>query len=128
MSLTTSLPAVNTHFISLDAAADMTDRYRANREAILGTSYKDQEILPLSETFNRDAFDTLLAKTGAAGLRIYYGMDETLKVHAIVVAVNEENEDILPSDSLTTLEGDDDVFEQGQRCPNLCPPTSPLNT
>ncbi len=129
MSYTTSLPPGGTHFISTQAAADMTDRYRANRETILATAYKGQDILPLSETFNRDAFDELLSKSGCAGLRIYYGMDESLKVHAIIVAVDESNEDILPPKVLNALEGDDEfIAEEGQRCPNICPPPSPLNS
>ena len=128
MSYTTSLPGTGTHFITLQAATDMTDRYRLNRETILATAYKGQDILPLSETFNRDAFDELLGTAECAGLRVYYGMDENLKLHAIIVAVDEQNEDILPSESLNTLETEPGIVEEGQRCPNLCPPPSPLNS
>ncbi|MEO6230409.1 MAG: hypothetical protein ABJB11_13640 [Ferruginibacter sp.] len=128
MSYTTSLPAANSHFITVATAASMTGRYRTNRETILATSYKGQDILPLSETFNRGDIDTLLSKTGCAGLRIYFGMDENLKIHSIIVAVNENNEDILPAESTNSLlDDEDDVVEEGQRCPNLCPPPSPLN-
>lgn len=123
---TNTLPAANSHFISLATAETMTAAYRSDKEAILATAYQNQNILPLSETFNRGAIDTLLAIDACAGIRIYYGMDENLKVHAILVAVNEENEDILPAASLLS-EADPVIVEEGQRCPDLCPPPSPLN-
>jgi hypothetical protein len=104
----------------------MTTQYRSDKEAILATAYQYQNILPGSETFNRNAFDSLLAKEGCAGLRIYYGMDENLKVHAVIVAVNEDNEDILPGENTLTENGED-IVEEGQRCPVICPPSSPLN-
>ena len=126
MSQTNSLPPANAHFISLNQAIDMTTLYKSDKEAILATAYQNQNILPDSETFNRNAFDTLLAKEGCAGLRIYYGMDENLKVHALIVAVNEDNEDILPALASPTVI-DEDIVEEGQRCPDLCPPPSPLN-
>lgn len=114
------------HFITLQQGIDMTKLYRQQKENIL--SYKDKNILPLNETFDRAALDTLLQKTGCTAIRIYYGMNEDLSVHAILVAVNENNEDILPPSQATTTDGaDDSLAEQGIRCPPDCPPTSPLN-
>jgi hypothetical protein len=124
MSQTNSLPS-GSHFISLSAAIDMTSLYRTERENVLASSYRSQGILPLSETFNRDAFDTLLAKGECAGIRLYYGMDENYKLHALIVAVNDDNEDLIPDTSSETVSID--VAEEGQRCPDLCPPTSLLN-
>lgn len=126
----TPLP-VNSHFISLDQAIAMTTTYRSNREAILAPAYQKQDILPLSETFNRQALDQLLATPGCAGLRIYYGMDEALKVHTVMVAVNDLNQDILPASAQTVsvANADDPVIvEEGQRCPPICPDDSPLNS
>ena len=117
------------HFISLSSAITMTSRFRANRENVLDSFYRGQNILALSETFDRSAFDTLLAKSGCTGLRIYYGMGEDLKIHAIIVAVNENNEDMIPENSLNNNEDDDDddIVDSANRCPELCPPSSPLN-
>lgn len=107
----------------------MTTRYRQNRETILAASYQNQNILPLSETFDRAAFDALLAKTGCTRLRIYYGMDEDKKLHAIIVAVDDQNEDMLSqSAALTAEDEEEDLLERGFRCPDDCPPDSPLNT
>jgi len=124
MSLTTTLPEANSHFISLDDAIGMTAAYRNARETILDTSFRSQNILPYSETFNRNAFDALLAIDACAGIRIYYGMDDNSRVHAVIVGVNEDNEDILPLSSTIITNY---IVEEGQRCPDLCVPASGLN-
>ncbi len=128
MSVINSIPGSDAHFISLGTAETMTGLYRAERENILNSNYQDQDILPLSETFNRNALDVLLSKTDCAAIRIYYGMDEALKVHAILVPVTEDNVDILPSNIANPeLEEEGDIVEIGQRCPDLCPPSSSMN-
>jgi hypothetical protein len=116
------------HFISLQEAIDMTSLYRQEQENILKPDYQNQNILARSETFERAAFDTLLAKNGCAGLRIYYGMDAQLKVHAIIVPTDANGNDILPSPSLTSTEEGEDIVERGLRCPDICPDTSVLNS
>lgn len=127
MSTTNKLPT-GPQSISLQTASEMTARYRKNKEAILAPSARGQDILCDSETFNRQAIDRLLALTGCEGLRIYYGMDETLKVHAIIVGVNDANEDMLNNTAATAPEDDTSITEEGQRCPPLCAPASPLNS
>jgi hypothetical protein len=124
-----TIPLPGAHYISLETAIDMTTLYRDEKETILATAYQSQGILPFSETFNKAAFEKLLETTDIAAIRLYYGMDENLKVHAIFVAVNDENEDILPEESgPEMLLGDDTpILEQGQRCPTICPPDSVLN-
>lgn len=115
------------HFISLATAAEMTARFRNNRENILNAAFQNQNVLPIAETYDKAAFQTLLNKPGATAIRIYYGMDENLKLHAIIVAVNDNNEDILPAASLTIAE-EEDIIDSGVRCPELCPASSPLNS
>lgn len=101
------------HEISLQDAIAMTTLYRVNRPSDF----------PLCETFEADAVNKLLATEGCKYLRIYYGMKEDLNAHAVLVAVNADDEDILPSDT------DDGpiIIEDGYRCPPDCPPSSPLN-
>lgn len=125
---TNTIPEANSHLITLTAAQALTAACRSNRNSILQSGYQDQDILPPSETFNRTDIDLLLAQDGCEAIRIYYGMDTNLKLHAVLVAVNEDNEDILPSQTINPLSLEDIIIEEGQRCPIICPPESPLNS
>jgi len=105
------------HEISLQTAVDMTSRYRANKPVNF----------PLSETFSLEAVNRLLSVSGCASLRIYYGMKADKQVDAILVAVNEAGEDILPNLTSATTE-EPVILEDALRCPDDCPPESSLNT
>ena len=98
----------------------MTTLYRQNKPANA----------PICETFEKEAIDQLLSATGCAYLRIYYGMKENVDIDAILVAVNADNEDILPSalDEDAVNSGDAIILEDGYRCPPDCPPKSVLNS
>ena len=119
------------HFISLEQARNMTRRFRENRDNVLAPKYQGSDLLPNAETFDRAPFDSVLAQPGCTALRVYYGMDENLDVHAIIVGVNERNEDLLPATGTgaTTESGDGEpqIIEVGQRCPPECASLSPLN-
>ena len=122
------------HFISLERAIEMTTLFRKNRDSILVEGSRGQNILPISETFDRAAFDVLLAQPGCAGIRMYYGMDETLKVHIISVGVNASNQDLLAFEGAqvqTAADGNTEpgstIVEAGVRCPTDCGEPSPLN-
>jgi len=121
-----------THFIPLTEAVAMTSLYRQQNNPILVPEHRNMGILPICETFNRDAFDSLLAEQGCVGLRFYYGMSADLKVHIIAVGVNAMNEDMLPGSvglkSTSDLNPGDGIVENSQRCPDECPPDSPLNS
>ena len=115
-------------FISLQQAIEMTTRYRENKEAVIAKEYAGQDILCISDTLNKSAVATLLAKPGCTAIRLYYGMNEELQVRPILVAVNENNEDMLPDTA--NLDGDDpgeDIVDDAIKCPPLCPPPSKLN-
>ncbi|RYG42939.1 MAG: hypothetical protein EOO01_22150, partial [Chitinophagaceae bacterium] len=113
MSQSILFPDLN-HFIPLNEAKVMTARYRAEKENILALEYKGQNILSNCETFNRAEFDYVLAQEGCVGLRVYFGMTPDLKVKVIVVGVNSENQDILPSPSAALLtDGGKGVVEYG---------------
>lgn len=116
------------HFISLEKAIELTQRYRAQKESLLVPAHQNQNVLPLSETFNRAAIDQLLAQPGCTGLRIYYGLDDALLLHAVLVGVDAENNDLLTPVALTAGEGDGPVIiDNSIRCPPICPSGSPLN-
>jgi hypothetical protein len=97
----------------------MTTLYRNNRPSNF----------PICETFEIAAINRLLSTPGSAYLRIYYGMKQNMDADAILVAVNADNEDILPSSANETVITDDPpvIIEDGYRCPEACPPPSPLN-
>ncbi|RYF91429.1 MAG: hypothetical protein EOO03_01380 [Chitinophagaceae bacterium] len=120
----------NEHFISLTAAAGMTKAYRTSLPRLLQPDFQQAGALALSETFDRRAIDALLAQPGCAGIRIYYGLDEHLKIHAVLVGVDATNADILASATGRTVADADDeiIVEMAQRCPDECPPPSPLNS
>lgn len=106
----------------------MTTRYRQNKEQVINPVYTNQDILAVCDKFDKSIFETLILKANCTAIRIYYGMDETLKIHPIVVAVNENDEDILPGSGLSSTLGADDTGEDSLRCPPYCPPPSPLNS
>jgi hypothetical protein len=120
-------------FISLTQAVTVTTAYRNQKENILATAYQNQGILPICESFDKSQVQALLNKTNAAGIRVYYGMDESLKVHAVIVAYDSNNADIIPagttaSTTATTTEEEGDIVDNGTRCPDICPPESSLNS
>ena len=135
------------HRIPLDKAKKMTRFFRDHRgqnniPGQLGN------IVPISETFDRAGFDALLAQPGCVGVRIYYGMDDALGLHAIIVGVDAQNRDILPAGTTTTSTSSSTtlgatttttedgvttdetgvILDDGFRCPPSCPPPSDLNT
>ena len=120
------------HSISLDRVKELTTRYDKNKQAILKEEYHDKGTLPTCETFERAAFDQLLAQEGCVGIRIYYGMDGESNVKLIVVGVDKSDQDIRQSTSnLRKLKTDDTIDEpvfalsDSLRCPPYCPPPPP---
>jgi hypothetical protein len=115
-------------FIPLQKAIEMTSLFRKEKEELLQEQFRNKNIFANSETFEKDQLEKILAKEGCKKLRIYYGMDEELKIHAILVPVNANNEDILPvamkNEEPTNDEG---IIDRGVRCPPNCPPPSELN-
>ncbi len=126
--MASNLIPANDHSIPLDQAVELTKRYRDNKENILADEYKGQNILPLSETFSKDAFNSFFNNPDCVAIRIYYGMTEDLQTHAVIVGANEKNEDILPAASeQSSLTDPPPILEDSYRCPPTCPPTSSLN-
>ena len=127
----------------------MIDKYLVERNNILEPQYKGQDVLAICETFNRADIDAVLRQRDCVAIRIYYGMDTTNQVHAIIVGVNSNDEDIVPSNGSATssvasagvaggggsegvnqvLEEDGGIIlEMARRCPTDCPPSSSLKS
>ncbi len=106
------------HQIGLQQAIDMTTLYRANRPSDF----------PVCETFSLVSIQSLISNEEAAFFRIYYGMKEDMSVHAILVVADSAGNDLLPLANRSEAEEDDnEILEDSVRCPNACPPDSPLN-
>lgn len=97
-------------YITLREAEKMMTKYVDEKENILATPYKGLNILPISETFDKSAIETILAQTGCVSMKLYFSMDENFLVKAILVGVNSQGEDILAP-------GDEIIVERGQRYP-----------
>lgn len=120
------------HAISLDKATELTSRYEQKRNQILKEEFKEKDILPLSETFDRASFDQLLSQDGCVGIRIYFGMDDKQEVSLVVRGVDEKNQDIYPAKSTTRSLKNSSVLGEpvfalasGTRCPPYCTPPPP---
>ena len=120
------------HSISLDRLKELTTHYEKNKTKILKDEFHRNGTLPTCETFERAAFDQLLAQEGCVGIRIYYGMDEESNVKLVAVAVDKNDQDILNSNSnlkkvqaYETTEEPMLALSDGLRCPPFCPPPPP---
>jgi len=111
------------HDITLTDAVTMTTAFRADKETILASNFKNQNILPICETFDKAEVLTLMAQEGCTQLRIYYSMDTDYTVHAVLVAANASDQDIISLSSDASI-----LLEKGKRCPIYCPPASVLNS
>ncbi len=117
--------------ISFNQARAMVRHYKRHHKAILQPVQKGKEILPLSEKFNGPAIDTLPAKPACAAIRIYYGMDTTLKVHALLVGVATDNKNILPVFAVAKSAGNNAtaiIAPGGMRCPPVWPKDEGINS
>jgi hypothetical protein len=96
----------------------MTALYKSRKESILNPIFQSMDLLATCETFDRSAFDAVLQQQGCSQLRIYYGMDTDLKIHAIIVGVGEDGEDLLPAEP---DQPNTQIIDMGARCPAICP-------
>jgi hypothetical protein len=117
-------PPPGSNFITLARFQEMKQLYGQNVELILDPAFRNQNILVTSETFNPDIIDAITNVTGYAGFRIYYGMSDDLKVHAMLIATDANGNDILPNDSSAKFApsggGAGVAGEDAQRCPPAC--------
>jgi hypothetical protein len=120
------------HRISKAEAIAMTSRYRGNKEKLLPQALTKNNCLPICETYDRAAFDALLAQKDCASVRIYYGLNEQDQVHLVIVGVDANGKDILSNDeegteSKSALSIEGVILDGGARCPEECPESSELN-
>jgi hypothetical protein len=107
--------------ISLQDAISLTSNFRSNMETILDSTYRNQGILPVCETFDGANLSDLIKQTDCQSIRIYLGMDTNFKLRLVIVGADSNGADILTT-------GQELIQEEGNRCPPDCPPSSPLNS
>jgi hypothetical protein len=107
------------HQIDLPTAVDLTSRFQNNRPGNM----------PVCETFDRASVLAVLNQPSAAKFRLYLGQKPNGDICNVLVAADENDRDILPTDGGAGLTTEDEglILEDSVRCPELCPPESPLN-
>lgn len=119
------IPNQGGNLVPVSRANDMIALYRENKETILAPDYKKTDVLAFSETFNADDVRLLLSQPGCVGFRIRYGMDDKLWLHAILVGVDANGNDIIIQNPGFGLKDDEGyVVEDATRCPPDCPTLS----
>ena len=111
---------MSNHFIDLKRAIELTTIYRNNKGNMVTPDFS--ESLHISETFDAAAIKAILDQPGCVKFRSYFGMDEEKKTCLIFVGVNANDEDMVEGVYANGL-----LVEEGERCPPICPPVSPLN-
>lgn len=119
------IPNQGGNLVPVSRANEMIALYRENKETILAPNYKKTDVLAFSETFNADDVRLLLSQPGCVGFRVRYGMDDKLWLHAILVGVDANGNDIIIQNPGFGLKDDEGyVVEDATRCPPDCPTLS----
>lgn len=72
-----------------------------------------------AQFFGKKKLDVLLSKTGSVGIRIYYGRLDDDTPELVLVAVDENGNDIV-LDRTALKDPDNEYLTGGPRCPNTC--------
>lgn len=114
MSFTSDLNQLN-HSISWQQAVTMVNLYNSQTANILSGAYGSvPNTLMNYETFNLACIQALIGQYGAAGFRIYMGMDTLNRIRCIMVACDANGHDIIMDNGNNALVM---VKEVGQRYP-----------
>ena len=103
-------------FISLAEARVLTGNYRDLKDLLISPVYQNKNVLPVSETFDKNQIIQLLQQSDCEQMRIYLGIDDATQIRLVLVGVDADGNDIAQPDSL--------IVERGDRCPPDCPASS----
>jgi hypothetical protein len=87
-----TLNAIN-HVISIDEGTAMVNDFAAYQDSLLAPAYRGTGTLPIYETFNLKAIDSMICQKNTIGFRIYMAMDKRKKVRFVLVGVDGEGKD-----------------------------------
>ena len=120
------------HSISQGKVKQLISHYEKNKKKILKDEFHGKATLPTCETFDRAAFDQLLAQEDCVSIRIYYGMDKESNVKLVAFGVDKNGHDIVSSNSKSKKIKKAEMsgkpvfaFSGTSRCPPDCPPPPP---
>lgn len=109
------MPA-NKHLISLTDAARLTERYRRNVPKDTSGSI----IQPIAVSFDKEAIDFLTEQRDYNGLKVYFALNERNEMTAVLVAIDQNGDDIIGQDSI--------ILDHGTPCPVDCGSPNALNS
>ena len=109
--ITVTFPGAEKHEISLADAKMFIQNHWKSLQAM---KTKTPQIK--AGTFDRGAIDKILAQSGCASLRIYYGRDENGKPNLVLVGVDVAGKDMTKTS----------IMERSTDCPPFCDATSEL--
>ena len=98
----------------------MVKAYLENKSKV----FTGEITLPNTETYDSEAFLTLLNQPDCVKVRIHYGMNENNVICAIFVGVDSNgNEITIKNNGIIANAGTDDeyVIELSTKCPPFCP-------
>jgi len=82
----------------------------------------DNPYFPKAYLLHRKQIETILAY--AENIRVYFGMDENLNNHLMMVGVDAQGNDILPNHSgvkkANSGDGEGEVYNLANPCPSTC--------
>lgn len=114
-----TLNAIN-HVISVDEGSMMVNDFAIYQDSLLAPTYRGTGTLPVYETFNLKAIDSIICQKNTIGFRIYMAMDKQKKVRFVLVGVDGDGKDYLQrkrEGSRIVAGGSVLVEESGQRWP-----------
>jgi hypothetical protein len=69
--------------------------------------------------FGREIINQILSEEGCVGIRIYYALDENGNRQLLLVGVNANGDNLLPS----VTNNENIIADMSYPCPTFCPPT-----
>ena len=114
-----TLNAIN-HVISVDEGSMMVNDFAIYQDSLLAPAYRGRGTLPIYETFNLKAIDSIICQKNTIGFRIYMAMDKQKKVRFVLVGVDGDGKDYLQrkrEGSRILAGGSVLIEESGQRWP-----------
>ncbi|HEY3429237.1 MAG TPA: hypothetical protein VGK39_01090 [Cyclobacteriaceae bacterium] len=71
--------------------------------------------------FGSDILQQILGQSDCIGIRIYYGIDDAGNKQLMLIGVDSNGENLIPSAGARLVEGDNIIGDASFPCPNTCP-------